>query len=597
MKQIVLCLILSLIIILSHCQKNKSISVNDNSAQISQDIQSKPTDSTEITKAQENDKYLDDLNKGLFEDDKPTNSENNDENKAKENEDPEDGNWAIMINDVKVSKSEFEREYNKFRRLAKRKTSKKEFINNYIYSYLVNRNANGYFASKSKRALLNFVKQQAVVKHYISKKFSNKYVKTPSQNVLSQFYNQLIQEQPQFKKLSLKKDRHKIIQMYKNFRLNQKYAQLQNSLLGKHKVIKNDEWENGIIEKYVANKINRRLATGSKYKNYWLYKIVSGKKVTKKIYKKQNVKISKKKKSKKIAKKTNKPKINNEIKISKKNKIKPLESLKESKVSKKEKTIAKKDNTNIKEKIENNESIDDSKEVEPIILAKKDEENTSSKNTQENSKPVEKFKDITVNKLVEIAEEKKELKTKSTNEESKTEEKEKVQIEQESIVEKETNDEQTIEQKNQKNNEDIGLFEHKEDLSPNKVLSTTSKTKYKNEKIYYIKDVENKLYLLNKISLNKNVLSIFRSNSIFRQQFINQFLFEELVYLRLKESRLLYSSTYKRIAYNAEQGFKMNYYLKNVLRIRNQTQQRNFVLNFINNNTIKQNEAYFDSEK
>ncbi len=77
--------------------------------------------------------------------------------------------------------------------------------------------------------------------------------------------------------LILKKIKKRLDFYIKNQKLNQEYAFLEQKLIGKFRVIKNDEWENGIIEKYINNKINLKKALASKYKEYWLFRIVTKK--------------------------------------------------------------------------------------------------------------------------------------------------------------------------------------------------------------------------------------------------------------------------------------------------------------------------------
>ncbi len=78
---------------------------------------------------------------------------------------------------------------------------------------------------------------------------------------------------------------------------------------------------------------------------------------------------------------------------------------------------------------------------------------------------------------------------------------------------------------------------------------------------------------------------------------INSFLTEILAYNLLKKTRMLYNKSYRKVAYNAEQNFMINYYIKNVLKLRTESAKQEYIWNFINNNKITLNKGYFYNSK
>lgn len=334
------------------------------------------------------DDYLNKINQSLNEKENQNSKKETSFEKVKY---PDDGSWALLIDDKKISKEAFEREYNKWHRLSRNKIDKKQFVNIFLQNYILINRGKRYFASKKRRALLNFVRRQAVTQYYLKHKIYNKKVKSPSKKELFAFHSQLSRHK-NFKHLTLKKNKAKIIKLFKLQKTNQRYFHLEQSLKGEYKIIKNDEWEEKLINKYINKKVNIRKALGSGYKKYWLFKIIFG----------------------------------------------------------------------------------------------------------------------------------------------------------------------------------------------------------KSRKIFYIKDIEHKLKLMHLMGANRKLLRAFKRDPNVRQQFVNRFLIEELIYRKLKEKGILYSKSYKNRANLAVKNFTTRYYLQNVLKLRTTKQKRNYILNFLNSHKIKISEIYFN---
>ncbi|MDH5680164.1 MAG: hypothetical protein OEZ36_01135 [Spirochaetota bacterium] len=191
----------------------------------------------------------------------------------KESKWPDDGSWALLIDDRKVARSVYEAQYQQFIRLSGQRVSREDYVNVFLQQHFITQRAHYYFSqSAAGQSLLNHVRRQAFIQTYLQQKVYNKHIKTPDMKTLTQFHGQLT-AQKGYEHLSLSRHRAQIIKIYKLSKVNQNMMFLDQTLKGSFRISKNDEWEQDIISKYAQNKINMKQALGSGYRQYWLYKI------------------------------------------------------------------------------------------------------------------------------------------------------------------------------------------------------------------------------------------------------------------------------------------------------------------------------------
>ncbi len=494
---------------------------------------------------------------------------------------PDDGSWVLLINnEKKISKAEFERSYSQFRRLSPKKVSKKVFAHNiFLANYVLKSEANAHFASPKNQKMLNFIRRQTMIDQYLKTKMSSaKKIRTPSNKVLRAFHAQLV-KQPGFKRLSFRKHRRKIIRLYKNQKLNQKVMQLQETV----RIFRNDQYEKNMITKYINDKINKAKALGKRYKNFWLYRIASGRILNKKKSVSKKRPAAKKKssrksrKSKRLAKKT--------ITTKKKN-------LKKKPVIKKEpvlaaKPVAKKENSGLKKAI--SKDIDSIKRKNSHSLPSDQYEIVGTDLTVPKETPKETPQDIAVKEtapqpeLESLPENKTQDQAKKAKivekPEKKSDSQEPIQV----AKKEETPEEETVEEITGPSADEVdkGLFGE----DPEK------RNRYQYDKVYYVKDIENKINMMR--NFNPKVITQFRRNKQFRRQYVERFLLEELAYKELKKTGLMHSTAYRRIADFAVQNFMLGFYMKKVLGLTNKTKTRAYFQNYMSSNQIKFSETYF----
>ncbi|MDH4128708.1 MAG: hypothetical protein OEV44_08155 [Spirochaetota bacterium] len=116
-----------------------------------------------------------------------------------------------------------------------------------------------------------------------------------------------------------------------------------------------------------------------------------------------------------------------------------------------------------------------------------------------------------------------------------------------------------------------------------------------NAMVIHVKDIEEKLKMINTLKLNPMLINSFAKNPIVRKQYIDKCLFEELVYKRLEKNNILYSGAYKQFGDKAVKNFSQRYYLQHVLGIKTQNQQRKYLMNYLSSHKVKINEKYFEN--
>ncbi|GMT48727.1 MAG: hypothetical protein IEMM0008_0266 [bacterium] len=480
----------------------------------------------------DDDSFLDSINEDMLkETEEKSGSIEDEKGNAEDEEHPDDGSWVLMIDDKKISRQAFEKEYQEFRRLSPIKLSKKKYINVYLQNHVFKNKAQKYFADKSINKLLKLVRRKAMIDYYLSEQIHGKKIQTPSIGKLKAFYSQLIRQKG-FGHLKLGRHRGKIKQLYRQQELNKRTFLLDQSLKGRYKIISNDEWEEDVISKYINNRYNKKKALGKNYKRYWLYKILIGK-------------DDQKDKSKKSPSAKNKIKIKIASKIKKSNKL----------------------------------STPDHKEI-VIKKVKKDKSKASQ---------------IVVDSVIHDT-------MTSIGDGEKIPSKPGLQIDRNTLskdfdgFQKNNNFRALKKSKNDTSNPFDDSMELGDETPPEKLnpLFTKGQYKYRRSIQLYIKDVESTIQFYRQAQLNPKLIRVLRKNPQARQQFVNRILLEELVYRQLKEKKLLYSQKYKGIGDLAVRNFSLNYYMKNVLGLNNRSEQKRYLMKYMESHRIKLSERYFD---
>ncbi len=456
------------------------------------------------------------------------------EEKANEvdEEDPDDGSWVLMIDDKKISRQAFEKEYDEFRRLSPIKLSKKKYANLYLQNYIFKNKAQKYFADKSGQSinkLLKLVRRKAMVDYYLKEQVQTKKIQRPSKGKLKAFYSQLIQQKG-FGHLKFGRHRAKIKQLYRLQEVNKRTFLLDQSLKGRYKIISNDEWEEDVISKYVNSRYNKKKALGRNYKKYWLYKILIGK-------------GHKKRKSNKSTSVGDKVKGKITDKVGKDNKL--------TAPSHEKLVIKNKKNSNKVPQIVVDSIIDDT------MTSISSDEKISSKlgPPKDRNTLAEGFGEYRENNKLRPL---------------------------------------------KKSKSDASLFddsvESDDETPPKKLKPLFSKGQYRNRRSIQlcIKDVESAIQFYRQAQLNPKLIRALRKNPQARQQFVNRFLLEELVYKQLKEKKLIYTQKYKDMGDLAVRNFSLNYYMKNVLGLTSRTGQKQYLMKYMESHQIRLSERYFD---
>ncbi|HEO65431.1 MAG TPA: hypothetical protein ENI73_06110, partial [Spirochaetes bacterium] len=419
------------------------------------------------------DSFLDSINESMLKESEE--KRDSDETGSEEDKNPDDGSWVLMIDDKKISRQAFEKEYQGFCRLSPQKVSKKKYANLYLQNYIFKDKAKEYFASQSKKSLLKFIRRKAMIDYYLKSQVQSRKIQTPSSQRLKAFYSQLIQQKG-FGHLRFNKHRSKIKQLYKLQELNRRTGELDQALKGRYKIISNDEWEEDVISKYIHNRYNKKNALGRHYKKYWLYKILLGKEVKKSAIKK-NLSFQKNKKTLQ-KRKGQKSKImtNKEIGIHKN---------------------VKKDLTEVPKPMVDSMIHNTMTTIDP-------DDRVSSKPTlaKDGNPLAEEFEDFQKNNNFKAS--------------NRLENNEKLSA-------------RTIES---------------DDESPSgklKPLFIKGQYKHRRSIPLCIKDVETCIQYYRLAQLNPKLIRVLRKSPQARQQFINRFLLEELIYKQLKDTKIIYS--------------------------------------------------------
>ncbi len=409
---------------------------------------------------------------------------------------PDDGSWVILIdNENKISKKEFETEYNRFIQTSGQNISKKNFVNVFFQNRLINNKAKSYFySSPSRIALVQFIRKQTIVENYIRSKYYSEQNHTPNSTELKAFYNEMIKYK-QFKKMDYITDRKKILNLYKIQSLNKQLQNFEQSLLGRYRIYKNDRFEQNLIHKYSQKNVNLQRALGRNYKNYWLFKIVIGK-----------------------PNQIKSPKI-------------PLHThVKKDLIPKKSKSYL-----GINQPIIFNNATEKDINTEIIVDNPLDKPNKSILNIEINksTSKLDKSSDVTENKLP--------------------------------------------------------------DQFPEEYLFPKDRFKGVKSVNFYIRDIENKIRLTKITGSKPQLIRAFYHDPKTRSQYINQFLLEELIYKYLTDRGLI--NRYLWLANKTVDNYVIGYYIKFVLGIHTQDQQRKYLLKYIESHNIRYSNKYFNPEK
>ncbi len=475
----------------------------------------------------DDDPFLSSINEGMLKESEEK-SDSDEKGSEEDQEQPDDGSWVLMIDDKKISRQAFEKEYQEFRRLSPQKVSKKKYTNLYLQNYIFRDKAKEYFASPSKKSLLKFVRRKAMIDYYLKEQVQSRKIQSPSPQRLKAFYSQLIRQKG-FGHLKFNKHRAKIKQLYKLQELNRRTIELDQSLKGRYKIISNDEWEEDVISQYIHNRYHKKNALGKHYKKYWLYKILLEKGVKKDTGKK-NLSFQKAKKAiQKRKDKKSKILTNKEIVINKDVKKNPKDS---------DKTVVDSIINDTMTTIDNDDRI-------PSKL-------TLEKDGNPLAKEFEAFQKNNNFKASNRLKDTEKLSGRIT------------QPDTESPSEK---------------------------LKP---LFTKGQYKHRRSIQLCIKHVESTLQFYRRAQLNPKLIRVLRKSPQARQQFINRFLLEELIYKQLKDTKIIYSQKYKDLGELAVRNFGLNYYMKNVLGLKSRAEQRRYLMKYMESHQIKLSERYFD---
>ena len=538
---------------------------------------------------------------------------------------------AFKIGEDSYSSAEFEEAFRQFTKLSKQKISKKQFVPEFVGRKLLLKNAteHPFFKSEAGTNLLSNIKKQAVIEYYLMTQINNFQIK-PTQTQIASFKKNCKNNIEEYAMLGLSSQVLNNPAKLKSFYINYEKFKRKNELFQSLKDLVFMSYNpKKVLEKYIGNQIDLSDAASSKYyKNYWILRInyqAIGNGYS--ISKKDKVEDT----SNEEADESNEPENTKEA----------LDETKETKLKNpiKENFITT-DLTKEQPKLTDcynldNKILESYEELIGELPSNIDIINTTKSNVTSSNEDKKLFEDKSLGNFLprNVLDQNMDNKTGFITklpadkiiDEPLTEDVEntpntidlsidKVKIPSNAPVKEEEAEEPLPLLKNSLNplsnilpqdNESQGLSENNENtLKLPKAKSVNKKTSSKKERIrnsipkdddlehiryYYVKDLLDRINLLKQN--NPKLFNMLNKNPVLKNQFIQEFILGELIYLAYTNNKL--PQNFKKFTFNQNliSNFILNYYMKNFF---SKNKLKQMVEEYFKNNSKTFNRKYFE---